>query len=444
MKTLPLLLVTSALALVSPISSGAQATEAAAQATATPAVPTLNRAPEADQLTYSLGASESLLFGYNGYSGTTSTTNVNGTAAYVSGSESHPTSLLYSGGYLFGNGGQPSGAYQNFGISQQIRTRHFGFVVGDTASYLPNAPVFGLSGVPGVGDIGTSPLGTGGLPVDSILTNYGRRVTNTISGSTTTNFNPATSLNAFGAYSIERFLDDTGIENNELDLGGSLNHRVNAKNSIGAGYVYSRFTYLQNTLLGFNLNTLRIDSHQANVQFEHVFTRRIVFNAAVGPQWTQSSRPTPDAFSVIAVPSRLDFAANVSLSYFARNTQYLLTYSRGTSTGGGVLIGTVADNLNFTVDHKFGRNWTAAFSGDYGHAASLITANLGRTNATSVYAGGQVTRQLGRYFNAYASYNLEHQTLTGPLVAFNAFSGNANVVGFGINYAPRPIHMRHK
>ena len=443
MKTRPISLATCALFLIAPLAAHAQATEGA-QASATPTVPSLNAAPEADELSYTLGASESVLWGYNGYSGLTNTSNVNGTASYVSGNQSHPVSFLYSGGYLFGSGGQPSGSYQNLGISQQILTRHFGFTVGDTVSYLPNAPVFGLSGVVGVGDIGTSPLGTGGLPIDSILTNYGRRVTNTVSGSANTKFSQSTSLNAFGAYTIQRFIDDTGIENNELDLGGSMNHRIDARNSIGAGYVYSRFTYLQNTLFGFNLDNLRIDSHEANLQFEHVFTRRLVFNASAGPQWTQSSRPTPDAFSAIAIPSRLDFAANVSLSYMARNTEYVASYSRGTSTGGGVLIGTVSDNVNFTVDRKFGHDWTGGFSVNYGHADSLVTDNLGHTKVTGLYTGVQVTRKLGRFFNAYGSYNLEHQSLTGPLVGFNAFGGTANAVGFGINYTPRPIHMRHK
>lgn len=416
--------------------ASAQATEAA-QASAAPVVPSLNQAPAPDEFRWSIGGSEALLWGYNGISGVTSTSDVNATASYVSGNQLHPTSFLYSGGYLFSDSSsQPSGSYQNFGISQQFLSKHYGVVFGDTVSYLPNAPVFGLSGVPGVGDIGTQPIGTGGLPVDSILTDFGRRVTNTASGSVTFKISPATFVDTFGAYTIQRFIDDTGIDNDEIDAGANLNHRIDVKNSVGAGYVFSRFTYKDNAALFFVTPNFTITTNSVNGQFQHVFTRRLQMNLSAGPQWITSSNTS-------TVPTRVNLAANASLFYLAKGTQYLLAYTRGTSTGGGVLVGTLSDNVNFTVDHTFSRAWHGAFSADYGHAQSLVVVTGQHSNASSAYVGVQATRQFGRFWSAYASYNLEWQSLNGPLLAFNAFSGQANVVGFGVNFSPRPYHIHH-
>jgi hypothetical protein len=405
----------------------AQATPAA---TGTPTVPTLNRAPFAGQLTYSLGASQSILVGYNGNGGLTSSTNVSGSSAYVSASQSHPLSFLYSGGYLFGeNTGQPNAVYQDFGISQQLITRHYTFLVGDQVSYLPNAPVFGLSGVPGVGDIGTAPIATGSLPVESILTDYGRRVSNTVNGAATAKFSAETSLSGFGDYTILRFPDNNGIDTDETDGGGSLDHRIDARNTVGVGYSYSNFAYQS----GENLS---ITTQEISLQYQHVFSRQLLVAASAGPQRTSSS-------NAALVPTGTNVAADLSMFYTSKSTRYLLSYSRGTTSGAGVLLGTLSNNVNFTASRNFSRDWTGSFSANYGTAASLETVGGRGSTADSFYTGVQASRRLGRFFSAYGSYTAEVQSTSGPLLEVNAFSGVASVIGFGITYSPRPIQVGH-
>lgn len=424
MRTLARLLTTTLLVASTPAVCLAQSQTP--EATAAPSVPSLNHAPEPDQLTYTLGASESLLFGYNGRSGVNSSTNLSGTAAFVSGSQSRPFSLLYSGGYLFGNTpGQPNSTYQNLGVSQQINTKHVIVTVGDVVSYLPNAPVFGLSGIPGVGDIGTGPIGTGGIPTSSILTDYGRRVSNTASGSADLKLTASTDLNPYAAYTIERFVD-AGLDNNELDTGVSIDHRLNALNTVGAGFVYSKFSYLAP-------DNIDIYTDEANVQYMHVFSRRVTFNASAGPEFTHSNNPA-------LIPTRTDFAAGLSLTYMQERTQYMLSYSRGTNNGSGVLLGGVGDNVNFTATHKFTRKLSGSFSGNYAHNSSLAqTAGL-KTTAWTVFAGAQANYQFARYWSAFGSYNLEYQHTTGVFAA-NAFSGTAHILGFGVYFTPRPLNL---
>lgn len=408
------------------------------EATATPTVPSLNRAPEPGQIDYQLGLSQAILFGYNGQSGASTSTDISGSASYISGSQDHPFSAIYSGGYMFGeNSGQPSASFQNLGLSQEYIAKHFNFVVGDLVSYLPEAPIFGLSGIPGVGDIGTQPIGAAGVPLDSILSYYGRRVTNTASGSVTVKFSPSTDINGYAAYTVQRFIDNVGIDNNELDSGADIEHRLNVRNTIGAGYVNSYFTYLPGSAFAayvpanFSFTTQEVD-----VQYEHVFTRRLIFNGDIGPQWSTSSDSS-------YMPSETSVGVNAVLSYTERLTQYQLSYSRGVSAGGGVLAGTIGDNVNFTTSHRFTRQWQGSFSANYGHADSLAQISGISSDATTFYMGVQANRAIGRYFSAYASYNYEWQSTSGYLLTPLAYNGSTNVVGFGIFYTPRPLHVHH-
>lgn len=408
------------------------------EATATPTVPSLNRAPEAGQLDYRIGASQAVLFGYDGQNGASTSTDISGSAAYISGSQYHPFSAIYSGGYVFGeDSGQPSASFQNLGLSQEFIGKNLGFVVGDIVSYLPEAPIFGLSGIPGVGDVGSQPIGAAGVPLDSILSYYGRRVTNTASGSVTAKFSAETNISGYAAYTIQRFIDDVGINNNELDAGANLEHRLNERNTIGAGYVNSLFTYLPAPAFdayvpaNFSFTTQEVD-----VQYEHVFTRRLVFNGDIGPQWTTSSNTS-------YMPSETSVALNAVLSYTERLTQYQLSYSRGVSAGGGVLAGTLGDNVNFTTSHRFSREWQGSFSANYGRADSLAQIASSTSDATTFYTGVQINRSIGREFSAYASYNYEWQSVNGSLLTPLAYTGSTNVIGFGIFYTPRPLHVHH-
>jgi len=52
-------------------------------------------------LNYSLGLSETVITGYNGSGGTANSTNLFGRASLVTSNEAKPTSLIYSGGYVF-------------------------------------------------------------------------------------------------------------------------------------------------------------------------------------------------------------------------------------------------------------------------------------------------------------------------------------------------------
>jgi len=194
------------------------------QATPTAAIaePRFNPGPNLPMIDgsfqYSLTASELIQTGLNSTSGVTATTNLSGNAEYISPSTVHPTLLLYSGGVLFNSfAGQGTQTYQSLTISQGLVGHGWALGASDTISFLPQSPTTGLSGIPGVGDLGLVPLPDPTLPAQSVLTNYGKRISNTVSGTIERQINGRTSVSGSANYGILRFIGDTSSGTQSLD-----------------------------------------------------------------------------------------------------------------------------------------------------------------------------------------------------------------------------------
>ncbi len=377
-------------------------------------------------LNYTVTASNSVIFGYNGTSGTSDSVNIAGTANYVSGSDRHPTSFIYAGGYLFGNSGQPSSSFQNVGVTQVLNSRKWTLIGSDIISYLPVTPRFGLSGVAGVGDVGTLPVSTGLVPGNAVLTNYGRRITNDATIGIDYRFSGRTGIRSSGSYITQHFFDGNGIQNNELYAGGELDHQLTRATLIGAGYTFTRATYPQ--------STFSFTSHSVSGIFEHTFNAKFSMTLSGGPQWTSGSDST-------IIPSRLSAAASLGAFYLLRENTFSATYSRGTSTGSGALYGATSDTVSVAVQHTFHRDWMAGLFSSYGHAQSLSNLPGLYSSANSFTAGIQGTRRISEHWSAFASYAAQTQSVSQILVVNNAFNGTAHIITAGITYAPQPIHL---
>ncbi len=109
-------------------------------------------------LHYALSASEMVQYGYYGGGVVTHSTVLSGDVAYTAKSTIRPFSMLFSAGVILGNqSGQGTSYYTSATASQGYVTRHWDFNISDTVSYLPQSPTVGLSGIAGVGDLGSSP-----------------------------------------------------------------------------------------------------------------------------------------------------------------------------------------------------------------------------------------------------------------------------------------------
>ena len=380
-------------------------------------------------LNYALNVSERIDHGYNGNNRTDYSTNFGGDVAYLSNSQIHPFSLIYSGGYLAGNSNEGSTTYQNLALSQQLTIRRWTVVLGDSISYLPQTPTTGLSGIPGVGDGGIPPVDTGVDAGQTILTQNSTRVVNTASGSVQRGLTGKTFLNGFGSYGLVDYLDDdndpTGLNSTQYTVGGGFTHRIDARTSFSTNYNYTTFGY-------GDASGISLVSQSLNFGYVHQFTRRVSLNASMGPQRTSGD---------VLIDASYNLAANVALSYTGEFATYSAGYSSGTSSGSGVATGATTENAFGMVSRPLGRAWHGSANFGYSRSSNLPILSQPAFTTNSLIGSAQVNRALGRNLSTFISYTAQRQILVGSVESSNLFNGLSQVLGFGLTYSPGSRHL---
>jgi hypothetical protein len=435
---LPLLLATSALSYGQAVPAGVVAVGQSPGSTA-PNLSALDGVVH-----YAISASEVVQYGYYGTGEVSTSTVLSGDIAYNAKSVVKPFSLIFAGGLLLPNGnGQGLTTFQNVGVSQGYVTRNWIFNINDSFSFLPESPTTGLSGVAGVGDIGVVPV-TGPVigPAGGVLSTFGNRVSNYLSGSVERTITRETSVSGSGSYGILHFLDVNGQPSDGLDssqISGvvALNHRINARSSASVNAVYSTFSYSGPEAGAGTPNFL---TKGINVSYQRVLSHTLSFAASAGPQWTTSSDSA-------LIPSTLSVAASASLTYSRRFTNAVLSYTRGVNSGSGVLPGSLSDSISIGVGRSFGRNWAASASGAYTRTSGITELPI-LTVATPVheqfdtlFGGLQLNRRISSNLSAYVSYSAQDQSTNYSLGSLNALSGTSQTFGVGITFSPRSTRL---
>ncbi|MDQ2841966.1 MAG: hypothetical protein M3Y72_13190 [Acidobacteriota bacterium] len=382
-------------------------------------------------LNYSLSASESYLTGYQN-SGTNTTTSLSGNLGYLSSSPNKPFSLVYSGGYLYSTvpGYPGSTTFQNLAASQVVTTKNWNFVVDDAVSYLPESPTTGLSGIPGVGDIGVTPVQIGDVPTQSIFTNYATRLGNGLNGSATRKINASWALNGSASWQILHFFGNGGI-NSSIETGSAgPSYRINARSSASANVTYS---YTNDKYLG---TSYPFEAEGITLQYQRQLSRFFSVAVSGGPQRTFGSGTTASL-----IPSTITGVGTASLSYSRQRTTMTVGYTRATNSGSGVVLGALTDSISGSVRQQFSRNWQGALTASYSQSKSLSNLAGVDQNYDSTYGGGQVSRRLGREFSGYFSYTAVTQSENNPGVTQTVFNGLSQVLAVGVTYSPSTIHL---
>jgi hypothetical protein len=390
----------------------------------------------AGTLNYGVSASESVYWGYNGTPGTTSSTNLTGDLGYISNSKRDPFSTVFSGGYSWGGGNVPAYGFLSLGLSQVINVGRWDFLISDSLSYLPGTPTTGLSGVPGVGDLGIPPVQVVPDTGQGILTNYSNRVENTVSGSLQRQITGKTSINGTGSYSILRFLDNSGstfnsgLDTSTISGGAGISHQMNARNTWGGNYAYSKNTFSGDT---FGIPAQGFASQTASVQYSHKFSPKLDVSLGGGPQWSSVGSG--------ASSQSVGLYVNVSGQYTGHFSHASLAYTRGTNGGYGVVGGALSDSISFNAGRMIARVWSAAVSGAYSRNTSLPAQVVAPYTFNTTVGSVQISRAIVRSLSAYASYTAENQSNTNSAAAVDVFSGFTQVLGFGLTYSPSSIHL---
>jgi hypothetical protein len=388
---------------------------------------------------YALRGSENVNLRNDG-SGTSNSATFSGDAAYNSTSVVHPFSMIYAGGLILGN--QYNGTartFQDLALSQGLVAGRWIFGISDSVSYLPETPTLGLSGIPGVGDLGSQPgQGASSGPAGGVLTNNATNVSNSLSGNVERELTPLTSISGSGSWEILRFPKGEGLENTRYSGDLALNHRLDPRDTISGSVVYSTYNY------GNGID-LTMQTRGVNASFDRILSRTLTMRVSAGPTWISSSNSA-------LIPSRVILSANLNLNYILGMSRVSLSYSRGTNGGSGVQPGAVSDDLSASISRTYGPDWTASLSGNYTHTSGLLQngALVGSSNSLFPYAGGntnliyggaQVSRRLSDSLSAFASYNLQHQSIDNSLALQNAYSGVTQTLGVGISFSPHSTSL---
>jgi hypothetical protein len=388
---------------------------------------------------YALSGSEQLQTGYQG-SGLGFSTTFSGDAAYSSRSVARPFSMVYAGGIFLGNQyGNSVTTFQNLAISQGLVKGAWNFGISDSVSYLPQSPTTGLSGIPGLGDLGSQPIqGPSTGPAGGVLTNDSTNIGNALSGNVERKLSGLTSISGTGSWSILRFPDGNGLENSQITGELGLNRRLDARDTISGNATYSTFSY------GSGID-LTMQTRGINAVFQRVLSHTLSLSASGGPMWISSSNKA-------LIPSNLTFATDLNLTYSRELTSGSLNYSRGVNGGSGVQPGALSDNVSVSIGRTYGRDWMASLTANYTHSSGLVQNAAvvvspdnsflysgGTTNMT--FGGAQVSRRLGDSLSTFASYNLQHQSIDSSLASQNAFSGLIQTFGIGITFSPRSTRL---
>lgn len=380
--------------------------------------------------------------------GMTGTSTISGDLAYTTGNMRHPFYISYSGGALFTiNSPLGDTIYQNFQLSQGFTRRDWDLTLINTFSYLPESPTGGASGIPGVGDLTGSGLGSlppGIAPNQSIISTNASRISNAIYTEFERRLDFNTSLSGSGAFGILHFPSGKGLNSQQESSSGAINYRLNSLNVISADYQYARYEF---TSLAFTFQ-----SPGLGVDYKRQWSRTLLSQVSFGPQWVLSS-------NTAQVPNRTRLAGGGELTWERGDNNASLGYSRGASGGSGALGGAEVDNVQAAFGRNVNRVWTIALTASYARTVGLQTgpsappSGSGGTNSLvlpsqstirGIYGGFQVTRRVSRNTSAYLSYTAQQQSVNYPGQAQstangapgNILNGLSNIVGFGIGFTP--------
>ncbi len=436
-----------------PATSEAQAVPAAAEVSPVStgfALPSV-----AGSLQYAVSASESISSNSYGTPGVVPSTILNGDIAFITSNHRDPFSMVFSGGHSWATSYQPSFTFLNLALSQAANIGRWMLLLSDSVSYMPGTPSTGLSGIPGVGDLGATPAPAGANPAPTginplpvaaspgqgVLTGFSTQVDNTGSLSLERQLTGKTSLLASGSYSLMRFLGDTGGTSASispgLDSDGDaaslgLNHRIDARAALGGNYAYSRNTY---SGYNFGVPTPAFSTQTASLLYTYQFTRKLAISLSAGPQWIGIATPgnTPS----------LSLFANLSATYTGKFSNASLLYTRGANSGFGVVDGSISSSVTFSAARTFDRVWLCAVSAAYTQTTGLPSAISLPFSFHTTVAAAQVTRALTRSLSAFTSYTVQNQSNQGAQAAVDLFSGLTQVAGFGLTYSPTAVRIGH-
>lgn len=350
------------------------------------------------------------------------TSNVSGSVSYANAEKEMPFTMEYAGGYTWNLAGPDyqSGQFHRMDLKQGFVFRRWKFNLGDDVAYLPQSPITGFSGIPGIGEIIGTP-NPNPPTSQTILTVNTHVLDNIAQGALEHTLNYSTTLSVGGTSNVLHYPDGNGIETRSTGAEAALLHRLSGRTSILGDYRFNQYDYPG--------NPLSIHTQTGFAGLRHLFTRNLGVNFQGGPQWISGTISS-------VVPEQLGYAANASITYLKRRNSLGASYLHDTNGGSGYLLGGKIDNAQGNLQHLFGESMRLGITGGYDRTEAL---NINRT-VSGAFGAVQGTWLLGRLV-LFANYTGRGQSITGTFPG-NVLDQTLNTVSFGFGLSSREARVR--
>ncbi len=389
-------------------------------------------------LTYAARYSHMIEY-YSGQSGQMAS--ISGNFGYATTSKHYPFSVNFGAGDSWTLTGPSfdTGPYENLNITQNIVGHKWSLDLNDDVSYFQGTPITGYAGAPGTG----APIGQPSTTpqTQTILTLNTVSIGNYATAQYNYQINGSSTVSAGGGSELLRYPNGDGIDTNGVLANAQWTQVLDARNSLIGAYSFAQFT--------FSDVAFTMDTNSPTIGWQRTWTRSVTSFVSAGPQWISSSLSS-------YLPSTLGVSINATVTDSTKIGSANAMYSHGFMGGAGYMYGGVMDTVSGGFNRTFGSDVASQYnlslsSGYYRNAPidaqqqqaqqQFPIAGIDGT-ITGVFGSGQVTRNLGRYFSAYANYTGSTQS-TGSAVPGNVLTTLWQVISFGIGFTPQPLQLRH-
>ena len=345
-------------------------------------------------------------------------------------------SMNYSGGGLFStNSAQDNSYFHQLGLVQAFQRRRWQVQFLDQFSYLPEAQ-FGFGGAanlntPGIGgSLGGSLPGLQGtyVPNQSILTSVGSRYSNAFATQVSYALSRRGSLTVAGSYGILRFVEAGNIESDTVSGTVGYDYALTSEDQLGGQYRFSAYHFA-----GF---PQAFADHTLQIVYGRKITGRLALQLAGGPELSTFRIPIGNS------SSRLSASGRASLSYGFKRGSISLGYDHSVSNGGGVLIGSSTDSVSMDANRQISRQWQ--MQGNFGYARNHALVNANAQGYDTWFAGGGLSRPLGRNASLSFGYTARIQASQLPVCAAGncSTSFTQHQISLGFQWHTRPFVIR--
>jgi hypothetical protein len=360
-------------------------------------------------------------------SGTTDyRTNIVGELAYDQLSPRRAFTLRYGGGGLFDvDNSNLNRTFQQLYLSQSFTVRRWNFLFGDSLTYMPQSPIGGGLGIPGLSQFLSelsflNNLYPGLVPSQSILTLNTNVLNNSTFAQGQYNFTRRTSVTGVASYGLLRYPDESVMDGHQMFFSTGLNHDI-GRAQVALQASYSRFSY---------------EAMNSGMEAEMV---QLMYSRPLGHSFSMQIGAGPDSVHPLGSTAHnlLTESGLASISYRRKQNDITLRYSRGATGGSGLLLGVLSNNVQLSAGHQ-GRFWGISATGGYARNSGIIQSRTTSYNTE----GAQVTRTFHRDMRVYFSYTYLTQDAGTLCVGGTcALNGGEHIFGIGFNWNPRGLRV---